>query len=173
MNSIVIPNLWRFVGMVLLQGLLLKQMGQAVHTTHFNVLLYPLFILFLPIQTAAPYLVLLGFAVGISVDIFYQTPGVHASAGAFSGFTRAFVFAAFSPKGGFSTKEPIFSPANVSWQTYLYGASAFFFLHLFWYFSVDAFTFVFFGSIMLKTIIAWFISMIFVVLYAALFNPKI
>lgn len=172
MNSSVLPNVWRFFGLVLVQGLLLKQMGEAIHSTHFNVLLYPLFILFLPMQMAAPFLVLLGFGVGIAVDIFYQTPGVHASAGAFSGFMRSFVIAAFSPKGGFSAKEPIFAPVHVSWQTYLYGAGVFMFLHLFWYFSVDAFTFVYFGSILLKTMIAWVITMIFVVLYAAMFNPK-
>lgn len=172
MNSSVLPNVWRFIGMVLIQGLLLKQMGLAIHAENFNVLIYPLFILFLPMQMAAPYLVMLGFAVGIAVDIFYETPGVHASAGAFSGFIRSFVITAFAPKGGFSPKEPIFAPVHVSWGTYLYGVGVFLFLHLFWYFSVDAFTFVFFGSIMLKTVIAWFISMIFVVLYTALFNPK-
>jgi hypothetical protein len=65
MNTFIFPNIWRFVGLVLLQGLLLKQMGLAVHSTYFNILLFPLFILFLPLQMAAPFTVLLGFAVGI------------------------------------------------------------------------------------------------------------
>ncbi len=172
MNSSILPNIWRFFGLVAVQVLLLKQMGQAVSSTYFNVLLYPLFILFLPLQIAAPYLVLLGFAIGMAVDIFYASPGIHASAGAFSGFARSFVVGAFAPKGGYTPKEPIFSPAHVSWQTFLQGAAAFFFLHLFWYFSVDAFTFVFFGSIIIKTLASWGLTMIFVVLYAAMFNPK-
>lgn len=172
MNSNILPNVWRFFGLLAVQVLLLKQMGQAVNSTYFNVLLYPLFILFLPMQTAAPVLVLLGFAIGMAVDIFYATPGIHASAGAFSGFARTFVVGAFAPKGGFSPKEPIFSPTHVSWQTFIQGAAAFMFLHIFWYFSVDAFTFVFFGSILLKTLAAWALTMIFVVLYAALLNPK-
>jgi hypothetical protein len=147
-------------------------MGLAVHSTYFNILLFPLFILFLPLQMAAPFTVLLGFAVGICVDFFYATPGVHASAGAFSGFSRSFVVNAFAPKGGFTAKEPVFTPAIVTWQTYLQGAGAFFFLHIFWYFSVDAFTFVYFGSIIAKTLAAWALTMIFVVLYAAMFNPR-
>ena len=158
--------------MVAVQVMLLKQMGQAVSSTYFNVLLYPLFILFLPLQMAAPYLVLLGFAIGMCVDIFYASPGVHASAGAFSGFARTIIVGAFAPKGGYSPKEPVFSPTHVSWQTFLQGAAVFFFLHLFWYFSVDAFTFVYFGSIFLKTLASWGLTMIFVVLYAAMFNPK-
>jgi hypothetical protein len=36
---------------------------------------------------------------------------------------------------------------------------------------VDAFTFVYLGSILLKTIIAWFLSMVFVLLYTLMFNP--
>lgn len=172
MNSSVFPNIWRFLGLLAVQVLLLKQMGQAVSSTYFNVLLYPLFILFLPLQMAAPFTVLLGFAMGLAVDIFYASPGVHASAGAFSGFARTLVVGAFAPKGGFTNKEPVFTPYFVTWQTFLQGAAAFLFLHLFWYFSVDAFTFVFFGSIMLKTLAAWGLTMIFVIIYAGLFNPK-
>lgn len=172
MNSSIIPSIWRFLGLVAVQTLLLKQLGQAVEATYFNVLLYPLFILFLPLQMPAPFLVLLGFAVGITVDIFYGSPGIHASAGAFSGFARGIVVATFSPKGGFSQKELIFSPYHVSWQTYFRGAALFFFLHLFWYFSVDAFTFVYFGSIAIKTFFSWCLTMVFVVLYTVMFNPK-
>lgn len=172
MNSVVATNIWRFLLLVALQGLLLKQMGTAVSSEYFNVLLYPLFILFLPLQTPAPVLVLLGFAVGICVDIFYGVPGAHASAGAFSGYIRGLVVNAFAPKGGFTNKEPVFSPIYVGWQTYLQGAAAFFFLHIFWYFSVDAFNFVVFGSIMLKTALSWLITLIFVVLFTLLFHPR-
>lgn len=173
MNSVVAPNVWRFLLLVALQGLLLKQMGTAIGSEYFNVLLYPLFILFLPLQTPAPVLVLLGFAIGISVDLFYGVPGVHASAGAFSGYIRGLVVNSFAPKGGFSNKEPIFSPMYVSWQTFLQGAAAFFFLHIFWYFSVDAFNFVVLGSILLKTVLSWLITLIFVLLFTSLFHPRI
>ena len=172
MNSSLIPSIWRFLGLVAVQTLLLKQMGAAVDSIYFNVLLYPLLVLFLPMELSAPIAVLLGFAVGMAVDLPYGTPGVHASAGAFSAFAKPIVIAVVGPKGGFTSKELIFSPHHVSWQTFLQGSSLFFFLHLFWYFSVDAFTFVYFSSIIFKTVAALFLTMIFVVLYAAMFNPK-
>ncbi len=172
MNSSLSPNMLRFLGLILGQCLLLKQAVQSVGSAYFNVLLYPVFILLLPAQLAAPYLVLLGFAAGISVDMFYQTPGVHASTGAFAGFMRGPVFMAFAPKGGFNAKDPIFAPQYVSWQTFLSVSGVFFFLYLFWYHSVEAFTFVYFTSIVLKTLSSWAVTMIFVILYAALFNPK-
>lgn len=172
MNSVVVINIWRFLLLVALQGLLLKQMGVAVGSEYFNVFLFPLFILFLPLQTPASAMVFLGFAIGICVDIFYGVPGVHASAGAFSGFIRNLAVNAFAPKGGFSSKEPVFSPIYVGWPTFMKGAATFFFVHIFWYFSVDAFTLIVFGSILLKTMVSWFITLIFVALFTLLFNPK-
>lgn len=171
MNSNIASHFARFLGLVLVQSLLLKQVTLSVGA-YFNIILYPLFIIFLPLLTATPYLILLGALIGFAVDLFYGTPGIHASAGAFGGAIRPIVFAAFAPKGGFSGKEGIFSPANVGWQTFIQGATVFWVLFLFWYFSVDSFTFVYFGTITLKTLSAWALSMVAVVLYGVLFNPK-
>ncbi len=155
---------------MVVQVLLFKQVALA--GPYFTILLYPLLLLLLPLQAATPYLVLLGFATGMTVDFFYGSLGVHASAGAFSGLIRPGVLGAFAPKGGYSGKEPIFAPAYVGWQTFLSAAALFFGLHIFWYFSVDAFTFVYYGMITLKSALCFGLSMIFVVLYTALFNPK-
>lgn len=165
------PNVWRFLGLTGVQTLLLNQIPLKVGA-YFNVLLYPLFIIFLPLQLATPYLVLLGFVIGLGVDFGHGTYGVHASAGAFAGFIRPVIFAAFEPKGGFSGKEPIFAPEYFGMITFLQMAGLFFILTLLWYFSVDIFTFVYIGTITLKTIAAWFCSMICVVFYVFLFNPK-
>lgn len=170
-SSALYANLWRFVGLVATQTLLLKQVSVSVGQ-YFNILLYPLFIFLLPIQMATPYIVGLGFSIGLVIDFFYGTPGIHASAGAFSGFARTLIFYAFAPKGGFSGKELVFSPHFFGWQIFLQTVAVFFALHLFWYFSVDAFTFVYFTAITVKTLAAWVLTMIFVVLYMVMFNPN-
>ncbi len=169
MNNSILPSIWRYLGLVAVQVLILKQLSLG---PYFAVLLYPLFIFFLPLKLATPYLVLLGFWVGLSVDFFYGSLGVHASAGAFSGLARVLVFATFGPKGGLSGKEPVFSPLHFGWQSALSAAAFFMLLHIFWYFSVDEFTFVYFTKITLKTIASWFLTMIFVVFYMALFRTK-
>lgn len=169
MNNSILPNIWRYLGLVAVQVLILKQLSLGAY---FTVLLYPLFIFFLPLKLATPYLVLLGFWVGLSVDFFYASLGVHASAGAFSGLARVAIFATFGPKGGFSGKEVVFSPQNFGWQSALSAAAVFLLLHIFWYFSVDEFTFVYLTKITLKTIASWFLTMIFVVFYMALFRTK-
>lgn len=171
MNSNLFPNFWRFLLLVAVQVLFLKQVAVSAGP-YFHVLLYPLFVLLLPVRLWVPYLVLLGFLVGMAVDYFYASYGLHASAAAFSGFSRSIVFKAFEPKGGFSGKEPVFSPHYFGWVTFVQASALFFFLHIFWYFSVDYFTFYYFRDIALKTLSSWALSMIFVVFYGFLFNPK-
>ncbi len=171
MNNSIFPGIWRFIGLTAVQVLLLQQAGSAIGS-YFNVLLYPLFILFLPIQMPTPYVVLLGFAIGLTVDFFYGSIGIHASAGAFSGFARSVILSAYKPKGGFSGKEPIAAPVYFGWQWFFQVSALFFAAHLLWYFSVNAFTFVYVATITLKTLAAWGLTMVFVVLYSILFNPK-
>ena len=170
MNN-VFSHIWRFVGLVAAQGFLFQAIAVKVGA-YFNIILWPIFILLLPLQMAVPYLVALGCLAGFMVDFFYGTPGLHASAGAFTGFIRPWVILAFAPKGGFTAKELIFSPAHVSWPTFLQGAAGLLVLHLFWYFSVEAFTFVYLSTITLKTLSAWVLSFGVTILYAILFNPK-
>jgi hypothetical protein len=171
MNSNILPHVWRFFVLTLFQVLVLKQLALSAGS-YFNVLIYPLFIFFLPIRIATAYAVLLGFAIGITVDSFYGSLGVHASAGAFSGLIRGVILEAFGPKGGLKGKEPVFAPQYFGWQSFLQAMGVFMVFHLFFYFSVDAFTFVYFTTITLKTLASWVLSMIFVLLFMAFFKVR-
>lgn len=174
MNSgYLFPNLWRFLVLLAFQVVVLQQVPATVGIVLFNVLLYPLFIFFLPMQISRTAAVLLGFLMGMAVDLFYGSPGVHASAGAFSGYIRPIILGFFAPRGGFTNKEVIPSPHYFGKVRYMQAAGIFFLLHLFWYFSVEAFTFVYIGQITLKTLTAWGLSMLFVLFYGILFNPRI
>ncbi|MCC6411213.1 MAG: hypothetical protein IT270_06120 [Saprospiraceae bacterium] len=170
-NASILPHLWRFLGLTAVQILIFNPIAPQAGQ-YFNVLLYPLFILLLPIKLPTFYAVLLGFLIGLSVDLSTGIIGLHASAGAFSGFVRNTVLLAFQPKGGFSGKEPIASPAYFGWAWFLQVTAVFFLLHTFWYFSVDSFTFAYLGAITLKTLSGWILSLLFVVFYGFLFYPK-
>jgi hypothetical protein len=171
MNNLFLTNLWRFVAMLAFQVLVLSQLSSSIGQ-YFNVLVYPLFILLLPLSLPTSGMVAAGFLMGIALDLILISPGVHASAGAFSGWIRTFLLKVFESKGGFSGKELIVSPAWFGQQTYLQVSGLLFFLHIFWYFAMEQFNLVDFGTIVLKTLAAWPLSMIFVVLYGYLFNPK-
>ena len=165
------PSLWRYLILLLLQMLLFKQVGIVIGP-YFNIFLWPLFILLLPINTNTPLAVFLGFLCGLSMDFVYNTIGIGASAGAFAGFARPFILRSFEPKGGFSGNENIPAPAHFGWAWFMQVSAIYFFLVLFWYFSVDAFTFVYITTTLLKTFSAWGLTMVFVLIFVFLSNPR-
>ena len=55
---------------------------------YINPYIYILFILILPFKTSKYLVLFLGFLLGLSIDIFSNTPGIHASATTFMAFIR-------------------------------------------------------------------------------------
>ena len=150
----IIVNLVRFIVLLLLQVLLFKQFrfGWGAND-YLHIFIYPLFILLLPTNTPRWAQLLLAFAMGLLVDQFYDSPGVHASALVFMAFVRLIILTYMEPP----EKYPINSTLDI--QTM--GFNWFFrytlillIVHLFFYFSVETFTFREFFVILLKVILS-------------------
>lgn len=77
MAKLLTYNIFRFVVLVVLQAFLFKNMGYYNLATPFP---YILFILLLPLGIHNFTLYLLAFAMGITIDAFYDTLGVNAAA---------------------------------------------------------------------------------------------
>lgn len=63
--------------------------------------LYLLGILNLPIPISHVPLILICFGLGLAVDVFYDTIGIHAASATLMGFLRPFWLKAISPTGGY------------------------------------------------------------------------
>lgn len=171
-SNIYIRNGLRFFGLLLLQVLVLKSLSPGWENFNYiQVLLYPLFILLLPLRVPHFVAVLLGFVMGLGIDLFYDSLGVHASAGTFTGFVRHYVLMLLQPRDGYNVN---LSPtkANMGFQWFLLYASILLFVHLLWLFSVEAFTLYYWGEILLKTFSTYIVSMGLLLVYQFLFNPK-
>ncbi|MFT5164816.1 MAG: hypothetical protein ACI8P3_000039 [Saprospiraceae bacterium] len=172
MSNVVMTNLLRVLALVFIQVLILKDInigGQSFN--YINIIIYPLFLILLPLRTPHAVLVLLGFLIGIFVDAFYDTYGVHASAAVFAGFIRPYILTIFAPKGGYNINySPTKRRFGLNW--FLTYCSTMLFLHLFFYFSVDAFTFYFIDEILLRTISTFIISMLIILIYIFLLDPE-
>lgn len=171
MNSTIIANTIRFFFLVLLQGLVLRNIGSDwVSFPYFNILLYPVFVFLLPLRTPKPLVVFLGFLTGFLVDLFYDSPGVHASAATFTAFIRPVVLNYLEPRGGYNVNySPTKKRMGLNW--YMRYASALMIFHVFFYFFVEAFSPVYMGTILIKTVVGFFASMVFVLIYQILFDP--
>jgi rod shape-determining protein MreD len=88
----------QFIVLVLLQVLVLNN----IHLGGFiNPYLYILFILLLPFDTPSWIVLFLGFFLGLSVDLFMNTLGMHASATVFMAFLRPTILKIIAPRDGY------------------------------------------------------------------------
>lgn len=172
MTNTVLKNILRYLSLVLFQVLILQRVVLGEDWLNFPaVFIYPLFILLLPLRTPHAFLVLLGFLTGLTVDIFYGTPGLHAAASTFCAYIRPSVLRMLEPRGGYNVNHsPTKYQYGFGW--FMQYSSILLFLHLFFYFSADAFTFAYLKEISLRTLASFVFSMLFLILYIYSLNPK-
>ena len=171
MNNIVLINIWRFLFLILIQGLVLKRMEfDAGIMSYVHPIIYPLCIMMLPMRISLTLSVFLGFIAGLSVDFFYTSPGVHASAAVFIAFIRPWVLGRLEPRGGYTINQnPTAFRLGRTW--FLRYVAIMLVIYLFFYFSVEAFTFYYILRILLNTVLSFFVSILFILLYQVFFNP--
>lgn len=101
--SIYLKNFIRFWIIVLIQVYILDKVAlrwwsQPSGFPIFVPYLYPLFLLLLPFETPVWAMLLLGFGLGITVDSFSDTAGMHACAAVLLAYLRTNVLKALLPK---------------------------------------------------------------------------
>jgi len=158
--------------LILAQVLILKRIAFSFGDFAFiHFLIYPLCIILLPLQMPRPLLMFIGFVLGLSVDVFYDSPGVHAAACVFAAYVRPYVLSLLEPYEGYSNKmSPTPSTMGIPW--FVSYVSIMMALHLIFYFSVEAFSFVFIFEIVLNTIFSLIASLIIIMVSMLIFNPK-
>ncbi len=124
---------------------------------------YILFILLLPFETPRWLLLVSAFALGISVDLFTQTPGMHAAATVFMAFLRPWVLEMSSPRDGYES--------GTFPRLYYYGFQWFLrytvilvLAHHFVLFYIEVFRFTEFFSTLLRVLLSSLFSIILIML---------
>ncbi len=163
----------RFSALVLLQVFVLQNInfGNSSFSGYLQIIIYPLFILLLPHDIPNWALILLGFFIGITVDLFYNSIGVHAAASVLTATLRPFILKLQEPKGGYAQDQ---SPTRYRLGTapYLRYTALLMGVHLLWYYSMEAFTIAYISDILIRTIVTFVISMPVIIMHAFLINPK-
>ncbi len=172
MNYNWVSILFRFVVLLVLQVTVFERvrfdLGILSYT---HILVYPLWIMLLPFKMPKPVILIAAFMMGMMVDMFYDSPGVHAAALVFSAYMRDFILRIIEPDIGYEPEQP-FNIRRLGIIWYISYAALFLLLHLFVYFSVEVFSFVYFYEIMVSTITSLIFSLFIVVFLVLIFNPK-
>jgi hypothetical protein len=110
-----ITHIAQFILFVALQILLMDNL--VLFSTGFC-FIYVAFLLFLPIHINRLVLLLLGFLVGFTIDIFYDTVGIHAAASVLLAFLRPHVLNLLTPRDGYDTNDSV-NIHVMGWQWFL------------------------------------------------------
>lgn len=138
MTGTVVRHIIHFVFLVLLQALVIDHVDLA----HGWVVpyLYVLFIISLPFGTPPWATLLLGFALGMAMDFFSSTPGMHASACTVMAYGRIWMLRVLEPRDGYDAgKRPLVQHMGISW--YMIFAGVLVLLHHLWLFFVEVYWF--------------------------------
>ena len=95
-----------------------------------HVYLYPLVVMLLPIAWLPAVVIFVAFLYGWSIDVFYNTDGLHALSLLLVASTRPLIFALLEPRGGYEASDTP-SRANFGLAWFSRYAGVFLLLHSF------------------------------------------
>ncbi len=132
--------------------------------------LYIAFILLLPFEISTLRTILIGFLVGFTIDIFYNSMGIHAFATVMLGYLRNNWLSVIIPQGGYDTgNSPTITTNGMQW--FLVYIIPLVFIHHFVLFFLEASGFNLFWFTMLK-ILGSLIFTVTVMVFLQLLVPK-
>ena len=170
--SSLVKYIVHFTFIFLIQVLLLQSISLPIGRFYLSVFIFPLFIILLPFETEAYVGLLVAFGLGLLTDMFYDSPGVFASAGVFAAFVRPLVLTLNEPKTGYARDaSPVISSMGLVW--FLRFSIPLVLCFVLFYCFIEVFTFRGMGNAILKTLISVPISLILTMLYVIIFNPRL
>ncbi|MBA3647388.1 MAG: rod shape-determining protein MreD [Chitinophagales bacterium] len=158
----------RFILLVLGQVLILNNIH--LHGL-FNPYIYPLFILLLPFQTSRGLQLLLAFLLGLVIDFYSGTGGLHASALTVVAFLRPYLIIAMKPNDGYQPEDrPTISSMGFTWFS-IY-ASILIFVHHLYFFIIETLSLQQIFFVFSKIIISAAVSVLLMILLQYVFYRR-
>jgi len=130
---------------------------------YINPYIYILFLIILPIEISGWLLLILSFLTGLTIDMFQNCLGIHASVSVFLGVMRPLILKSIAPRNGYEPGDlPIPSQHGFLWF-FKYTVICTIVHHLFLFF-IESFSLNNLWAILLKTIISIVFTIVFIML---------
>lgn len=148
--------------MFLVLGLVQVLIFNQVHLSGFiNPFIYILFIMLLPINTPRYLLLLSGFLLGLFIDVFSNSLGMHTTATVFIAYVRPSIIRIISNREEDRNNYPGLKQNSFSW--FLAYALITVFIHHLIFFYLEFFTFTHFLSTLLRVLLSSLFSVFIII----------
>ena len=166
----IIKYIFRFLLFITMQHFLLYQIPPLHHTAIPE--LYYLFILWIPFRAGRASILIISFLLGLAMDFFTKTPGMHAAACVLIGYFRPFIINVLLPQQGvdFNYREP--SVQSLGIIPYIAYAATLTLLHHFCLFTIQAFQFGDMMYLIIKTCVSLLVSLVLILIVEMIFHRK-
>ena len=148
-----------FISLVLIQVLILNQVQFSGFV---NPYMYILFVLLLPLNTPRYAVLILAFLLGITIDVFSNTLGIHAAATVFIAFVRPLIIRIISDREENRSEYPGLKQNKFRW--FLYYTVLMVLIHHSVLFNLEIFTFSNFLSTFFRITLSSLFSIFVIVL---------
>lgn len=148
-----------FIALVLIQVLILNQVQFSGFV---NPYIYILFVMLLPLSTPKYGLLLSGFLIGFTIDIFSNSLGLHTAATLFIAYLRPFIIGSISGREEEMSDYPGLKQNSFSW--FLYYTAIMVFLHHFLLFYLEIFSLSYFLTTLYRVVLSSIFSIFIIVL---------
>ncbi len=164
-NNVYLSNTFRYFFLLLIQGLALQYIGYD----NIHIFIYPIFLMLLPLELPHGLVIFLAFLMGISIDMFYNTFGLHASVMVILSFARPLICSIMEPRGGYEVGQTL-TKYSLGLRWFIRYSTIVTFFHSFFVVILEELSINWF--VIARIFISFLFSMLLIILYQFIFNPK-
>ena len=168
--SNLVKNILRFILFILVQVFVLNQVPPLHH--FINPYIYFLFILWLPFKTGRKTLMLLALLLGLTLDFFTKTPGLHAAPCVLIAYLRPFLINLLITQEGVEANYEEPSIKSLGFGAYFMYVALLTLMHHAFLFLLEALQFGGIWYFLGKTLLSVAISMFLILITELLFVRK-
>ncbi|HMP91242.1 MAG TPA: rod shape-determining protein MreD [Phnomibacter sp.] len=164
-----VKQLFRFLFFLLVQALVLSHMP-PLHR-FITPYIYFLFIIWLPFTTSRSAVLILSFLLGLLLDFFTKTPGLHASAALVVGYMRGFLINLLVPRETRELKSGTPGILSMGFASYALFVLLLTLFHHSWLVFLEWMTFADFWYFLGKVLLTTLVSLVLMLILELLFRP--
>jgi len=164
----LIKNIIRFIVLLFVQVLVINQIEL---TGYINPYLYIMFIMMLPINLNKHLVLLLSLLMGLSIDIFSNTVGMHISACLLIGFLRPYLLNVIAPREGIEIVLSL-DIRGLGISKFAVYASLMVVIHHFWLYLIESFSFLNIFDLLIRIILSAIATLLLILISQLFLNYR-